>query len=281
MSVRDLLVHLDGSPGSAGRLSFGADLAARLSAHLVGLHVVDVPLPVFAGADMGGGAAMAELIQRLQDDALAAAKPIEAGFREVLRREGLPGEWRQVEGSSVTQLALHGRYADLVVTGQPDPRDPGAAGFGIIESALFSSGRPVLLLPFAGAPARLGGRALVAWNASREATRALHDALPLLRLMESVTVLTIDPATGADGDGGRPGADIAPHLARHGLAVTTRTVAGSDIAAGDVVLNEAADLGADLIVMGAYGHSRLRELMLGGVTRTLLRQMTAPVLMSH
>lgn len=281
MIVRDLLVHLDGSPGSAGRLAFAADLARRLSAHLIGLHVVDVPLPVFAGAEMGGGAAVAELIQRLQDDALAAAKPIEAGFRELMRREGLPGEWRQVEGSSVTQLPLHARYADLAVMGQPDPRDPGAAGFAIIEAALFSSGRPLLLLPFAGAPVRLGGRALVGWNASREATRALHDALPLLRLMESVTVLTVNAEVGYGGHGEQPGADIAAHLARHGLEVTVRNVAGSDIAAGDVLLNEAADLGADLIVIGAYGHSRLRELMLGGATRTLLRQMTAPVLMSH
>jgi len=281
MTVRDLLVHLDTGPTTEARLGFAADLAGRLPAHLVGLHVVDVPLPVFAGAEIGGGAAMAELIGRLQDDALAAAKPVEAAFREALRRHGLPGEWRQAEGSSVTQVALQARYADLVVMGQPDPRDPGPAGLGIIESVLFSSGRPVLLLPFAGAPARLGGRALVAWNASREATRALHDALPLLRLMQRVTLLTVNAEVGPAGHGEQPGADIAAHLARHGLEVTVRNVAGSEIAAGDVLLNEAADLGADLIVMGAYGHSRLRELMLGGATRTLLRQMTAPVLMSH
>ncbi|HEV7266454.1 MAG TPA: universal stress protein [Falsiroseomonas sp.] len=281
MAIRDFLVHLDAREAGTARLDFAAELAARLSAHLVGLHVIEVPLPVFAGAEFGGGAIVAELIERMRDDAVAAAEPVEARFRERLRRDGLDGEWRQVEGSLAAQIALHGRYADLIVMGQTDPEDPGQAGDAGIQAALFESGRPVLLLPRVGAPRRLGRRALVGWNARREASRAVHDALPLLAKMDEVIILTVAPQPGVDGHGGQPGADIAAHLARHGLRVTVRMVAGTDLAAGDVLLNEAADLSADLLVMGGYGHSRLQEFVLGGATRTILAQMTLPVLLSH
>jgi nucleotide-binding universal stress UspA family protein len=281
MAIRDFLVHLDAKESATVRLGFASELAARSSAHLVGLHVIEVPLPVFAGSEFGGGAVVAELIERMRDDATAAALPIEARFRERLRRDDLSGEWRQVEGSLPAQIALHGRYADLIVMGQTDPDDPGLSGTAGLQAALFESGRPVLLLPRVGAPGRLGRRALVGWNARREASRAVHDALPLLATMEEVIILVVTPQPGLDGHGDQPGADLAAHLARHGLRVTVRVVAGTDLAAGDVLLNEAANLGADLLVMGGYGHSRLQEFILGGATRTILAQMTLPVLMSH
>jgi nucleotide-binding universal stress UspA family protein len=151
----------------------------------------------------------------------------------------------------------------------------------LIEAALFETGRPVLITPYAGKFNSVGTRALIGWNASPQAARAVHDALPLLTHASSVTVLVIDAATGEAVHGEEPGADIAKLLARHGLEVTLHRVAGGGLSPGDVLLNEAAELNADLIVMGGYGHSRLREMVLGGATRTLLRQMTAPVLMSH
>jgi len=120
---------------------------------------------------------------------------------------------------------------------------------------------------------------LVAWNGSREATRAVHDALPLLRRAEKVTVLSIDPDE--DAEPRLPGADVSLHLARHGVTAQAATIAGTDVAVGDLLLSYAADHDIDLIVMGAYGHTRLREVVLGGATRTLLRHMTVPVLMSH
>lgn len=281
MAIRDILVHLDAAPASTARLDLAAELARRHGAHLVGLFVVDIPLPVFMGGEAGGAAFAAELMAELRDAALADAARLAPVFQERLRRDGLSGEWRQPEGITAGQLAMHGRYADLVVVGQGDPQGPGPASGAVAEAALFGTGRPVLVVPHTWSGGSLGKRALVGWNASRESARAVHDALPLLAGAENVTVITVNAEASAEGHGEEPGADIARHLAHHGLKVTVRRIVGAEIGAGDLLLNEAADLGADLVVMGAYGHSRLREVVLGGATRTMLAQMTVPVLMSH
>jgi nucleotide-binding universal stress UspA family protein len=281
MAIRDILVHLDGTADSTARLDLAAGLAQRLSAHLVGLYVLDVPLPVFAGGDVGGGAVTAELITAMRDEVVAEAARVASVFRERLRRDGIAGEWREAEGTTATQVALHGRYVDLVLVGQANPDGSNPAATATVEAALFTSGRPVLVVPSIWAGGSVGRRALIGWNASREAARAVNDALPLLAGAESVTVLTIDAEAKPDGNAGEAGAEIALHLARHGVPATVRRVAGAEISAGDVLLNEAADLASDLIVIGGYGHSRLRELVLGGATRTLLGQMTVPVLMAH
>ncbi len=141
----------------------------------------------------------------------------------------------------------------------------------------MNSCRPVIALPFAGEFKTLGRRVLVAWNGSREAARATHDALPFLTQADKVMVLSVN----ATGEEHIPGADISTHLARHGVGVEIHNRVQGNIGVGDAILNAASDYGADLLVIGAYGHSRLRELVLGGVTRHLLRHMTVPVLMSH
>lgn len=282
MRLKDILVQLDASEQSKTRLSLAASLARRHGAHLTGLHVVDAILPIMPLASPGGGAAMVgPLLETLRDQALAEAARVEAAFQEHLRREGVAGEWRLVEGLAPAEMALHARYADLVVLGQADPEGVQASANAVIEAVLFASGRPVLLVPYAGRFDSLGERVLVGWNATREATRALHDALPLLAEARSVTVLSVNPVPGLDAHGEEPGADIARHLARHGLTVTVEQVTAPELGAENVLLNRAAEIPADLLVIGAYGHSRLREMMLGGVTRSLLRQMTVPVLLSH
>src|SRR5215471_6305021 len=143
------------------------------------------------------------------------------------------------------------------------------------------SGRPILVVPYVGNFADLGRRVVIGWNASREAARAVNDAMPLLTSAETVTVLTIDPREGPRAHGELPGADISLHLARHGVKAEIERTVSADLPVGEVLLSRVADLGADLLVMGAYGHSRARELLLGGATRSLLRSMTLPVLMSH
>ncbi|MBX6747324.1 MAG: universal stress protein, partial [Acetobacteraceae bacterium] len=272
MQLKDILVHLDATEQARTRLRLAADLARQHDAHLTGLLVVDVMLPAITGADMGGGAMLAELLEQMRQDALADAAKVEAAFREQLRRDGIAGEWRQVEGPTPEIVALHARYADLVMLGQEDP-DAGLPTAGpVIEQALFNTGRPVLLVPYAGRFDTLGRNVLIGWNASREAARAVNDALPLIAQAETATVLAINPRRGLDGHGEEPGADIARHLARHGVKVKVEHTTATDVSDGEVLLNYAADLSADLLVIGGYGHSRFRELVLGGVTRTLLRQ---------
>jgi len=279
MKICEILVHLDNAPRAEARLAIAASLARQHAAHLTALQVIDVAVPVMAMGDGGGGGAViAELMEQMRQSALAAGQKLKTAFEAALAREGIMGEWRQVEGTTAEILALHGRYADLVVLGQDDPEGDNA---GVLEAVLFDSGRPVLAIPFAGKFTKIGKRVLVGWNASREATRAVHDALPILAKAESTTIFLANPKRGLGAHGDEPGADIARHLARHGLKVEVAKAVADDVSDSALLLNHASDMGADLLVMGAYGHSRLREFILGGVTRSLLREMTVPVLLSH
>jgi nucleotide-binding universal stress UspA family protein len=281
MRIKDVLVHVDASAAIGARLDLVVDLAVQHAAHVTGLHVIDLPIPILGGADGDGGVRIADMLHRMKDDALEVARRSERSFEERLRRDGVSAAWRQFEGGLHPALTLHGRYADLIVMGQPDPDDPAAAGEEAIGSALFGTGRPVLVVPHTGGPWHPGGRALVAWNGRREAVRAIHDALPLLAGTREVVVLTVAPERGEGGDRGLPDADMAAHLARHGLNVTLRSVPDAGVGVSETLLNEAADFGAGLLVMGGYGHSRLRELVFGGVTRSILAHATLPVLIAH
>jgi nucleotide-binding universal stress UspA family protein len=282
MALKDILVHLDATSRSKVRLDVAAQLAMQCGAHLTGIHVIDIP-----SANYFYGAAMPfvptnpeEIVGRMRTEATAAAAPIEVAFRDCARRNGLQGEWRLVEGSPAAMVALHARYADLTVVGQPNSYEPQDSD-AITVTTVMTSGRPVLAIPFAGDFLTLGERVLVAWNASREAARAVNDALPLMAAAKQVTVLAINPQRGIGGLGDVPAADIALHLARHGVKAEAAHTVAKDISDGEALLSYAADIGADLIVSGAYGHSRARELVFGGVTRTLIAEMTAPVLLSH
>lgn len=275
MAIRDILVHLDAAPAAAARLDLAAAVARRHGARLTGLVVIDIALPPIATPD-GGGAALGPLLDAMRRDALAEAEGIRTRFEDTLSRIGVQGEWRMAEGLSAEFVARHARTADLVVLGQPDPEAGTPNATAVFEGALFYSGRPVLIVPHAGRFAEVGRRPLIAWNGRREAARAVHDALPLIAGAERTTVLTV----GAEGDED-PAADILRHLAHHDLPVSAAHEVATDLDVADILLNRAAESGADLLVMGAYGHSRLREFVLGGATRSILRQMTLPVLMAH
>jgi nucleotide-binding universal stress UspA family protein len=282
MALKDILVHLDTTPRSDARLNIAARLATQCGAHLTAVFVIDIP-----SANYFYGAAMPfvptnpeDIVDRMRAEAAAAAAPVEAAFHDCVRRNGLQGEWRLVEGMPASVVALHARYADLTVVGQPNSFDRQDSD-AITVTTVMTSGRPVLAIPFAGTFPTLGERVLVAWNASREAARAVNDALPLLAGAKHVTILAINPQRGVGGHGDVPAADIALHLARHGVKAEAAHTVAKDISDGEALLSYAADVGADLIVAGAYGHSRARELVFGGVTRTLIAEMTAPVLLSH
>src|SRR6185437_11051024 len=204
---------------------------------------------------------------------------LRAGFDDATRRAGIASEWRALEGDPA-ELAIHeARYADLIILGQSDPDEP-LSRADIPGAVLLGAGRPVLVIPFIGSET-IGRNVLVAWRTTREAARAVNDALPFLTAADSVTVLTINPERDGDGQPDRSTAEIARHLARHGIEAEASHIDAADIEVGEALLSRAADLDSDLIVMGGYGHSRLREFALGGTTRTLLQHMTVPVLLSH
>jgi nucleotide-binding universal stress UspA family protein len=283
---KDILVHLDEGPRSAMRLKVAVDMARRQKAHLTGIYVTDIPgSDQFFGAGMpfASGVGMDQMMTSLRSDSVSRADIAGQAFRDTLRREDLEGEWRMVEGDTVSVLALHARYADLTILGQPNSDEPykGPTADAVLVNVMLSSGRPVLAVPYAGQFEHVGDQVLVAWNASREATRAVNDALPLLRGAKRVTVLAVNPRRGIEGHGDVPAADIALHLARHGVKAEAAHTIANDIGEGDALLSYAADLGVDLIIAGGYGHSRARELVFGGVTRTLLQEMTVPMLLSH
>jgi nucleotide-binding universal stress UspA family protein len=281
MSYKDLLVVLDSETASRGRMDLAAALAERFAAHLVALY----PLPLPEAPRHFGyydPALLEPFFHELREKAQEACDKEREAFEHAASLRGLSAEWRVAEAGSESDPALHARYVDLTILGQLDP-DRADAGFirPRPELVTLASGRPILVVPYAGHFETVGRRVLIGWNATREATRAVNDAMPLLIKADVVTVLTIDAREGPDGHGELPGADISLHLARHGVKATVERTVSAGIPVGDVLLSRAADLGADLLVIGAYGHSRVRELLLGGATRSILQSMTVPVLMSH
>ena len=284
MALKDILVHVDDARGHNARLRLAIELASRNDAHLTGLFVIE-PINVASyGAPTGPDVAALATLDALQEEHHAAREAVAhrlgGEFDSATELAGVAAEWRVVEGDPAEAATLNARYVDLAILGQVDPDKPGISA-PPPEAVLLGSGRPILVVPYIGAPERVGRRVLVAWNASREAARAVNDALPLLEDAETVIVQSINPERGIGGEGDLPAADIALHLARHGVTAEAAYAVAEDIGVGDALLSRVSDLGSDLIVMGGYGHSRLREFVLGGATRTVLRHMTVPVLLSH
>lgn len=277
MALKDILVHVDRSAHNGARLDAAVALAADHDAHLIGLHVLRRPvIPGYIRAEIS------EEVLKISDQLVAAdAARAEALFNERIASAGVKGEWRCVEGELLPTLTTHARYADIAIVGQRDPSgEQGTDEPSMPDQLVLSVGRPVLVIPFVGAYPVIGSRVMVAWDASRLATRAINDALPFLQRAKSVAVIAVNP-TGDDADGEIPSADICLHLARHGVNAEAQHVYADDLGVGEMLLSRAADEGCDLMVIGAYGHARWRELVLGGVTRHMLTHMTLPVLMSH
>jgi nucleotide-binding universal stress UspA family protein len=284
MGFKDILVTLAGATASESGIGFAVELARSHGAHLVGLSIIE-PLDLSVYSAPGSGFMAVDVIQEIEErhreTARAAASKIEASFRAACSRAGISHEWRLAEGDPAEVAVLNAHYADVAVTGQIDPEKPPAGGWARLpEQLALASGRPALIVPYAGRFDTAGRRVLLAWSRTRESARALNDALPILERASQVTVLSINPRRG-EGANDLPGSDIALHLARHGVKAEAASTVADDIDVGNTLLSRAADLGSDLIVMGCYGHSRMRELILGGATREVLRHMTVPVLMSH
>lgn len=276
MSFKTILVHIDSGKRCSVRVDAGIRLALQHDAHLVGLQAL-MPFepPGYVMAEMGPAI--------IEAQRQVAANEIARAETEFTRQAGAAGlrnvEWRAAVDDPVDAMTLHARYADMLVVGQTDAGDSPHTPADFPERVVLAAGRPVLIIPAIGSFPSIGKRILVAWNPSREATRAVTDAIPLLRLADSVHIMAVNPKPGQHG--AVAGADIGLYLARHGVRVEVKTDHGAEIDVGNELLSRAADLDADLIVMGGYGHSRLKEWVLGGATRTILESMTVPVLMSH
>jgi nucleotide-binding universal stress UspA family protein len=277
MQYQDILVHIDDGEAMPGRLAVAVELAERFDAHLIGVYVdPGLALPTLVDVPISPN-----LIEELENEHRERRQRAEQKFRQTLERSEVRSEWRLAEGELAGTLSRHARYADLTVLGQEGADDQKMVIGGLPDSVALTCGRPVLVVPYIGVKTPPGRHAIVAWNGSREAARAVNDALPILKGADKVEVMCVNPEHGELEDADLPGADLCLHLARHGVNAEAQTLAASDLEVGDLLLSRAADHGADLIVMGAYGHARWREVVLGGVTRQLLEQMTVPVLLSH
>jgi nucleotide-binding universal stress UspA family protein len=285
MDIKTLLVHLDNGKQAKARVAVAAALANRFEAHLIGVAPTGWPVPLVEETPLlGVGAGLVAYQQAAASELRQQAQACVRAFEAQAASLGVNAIEGRVETAYAEDaMATAARYADLTVVTQPDPDAPHvAAPPHMAQEVLLRAGRPLLVLPHAGdcsVPA--DARVLVAWNGSREAARALHDALPLLRTAAGVEVAVFEAPQDVDlRHGELPGADIGLWLARHGLKVRVSHVPVK-VAAGEALLSYAADMGAQLIVAGGYGHSRLRQAVLGGVTRTLMSSSPVPVLLSH
>ena len=280
MAYKDILVVLDDTPECEARVDVALGLALMHDAHLIGLLVIE-PAPIPSYAMSRFPPEVMEARRHMEDEARARVR---GKFERQVRAAGVQYEWHSAEGDAVRTVSVFSRHADLAVIGQENP-DRGALGASpdLAENVVLASGRPVLIVPYIGTYPNTGRRVMIAWDASREATRAVADALPVLQDADSVVTLSANPGSGPKPDrhGDLPGADIARHLARHGVNVEVHRIETRDLSIADMLLNRIADESIDMLVMGAYGHARVREIWLGGVTRDLLRHMTVPVLVSH
>jgi nucleotide-binding universal stress UspA family protein len=276
MAYRTLLVHVDNRASSQDRLAYAIALAGREAAELVGLYVVPGTDLAPSTAAMLGSDAVARRLERFSEMQHAA----EQRFRDAVAAAGVDAQWRAPAGPSIETAIAHARTTDLVVVGQRDPSEPGF-GDALVSGVLLSAGRPVLVVPSAGAPASVASRVLIAWNGGREAARAVADALPLLARAERVCAVGVDESRETSVDERLADTRLRQWLARHDIAIEVEREAVRGVGVGEWLLSRAADLGSDLLVMGGYAHARMRELVLGGVTRTMLGAMTIPVLMAH
>ncbi|SAL30305.1 UspA domain-containing protein [Caballeronia udeis] len=279
MSYKSIVVQLDMSAHAHSRLEYAIRLARQFDAHLTGVFSSFTPDPRSFYV-MAGAADYYEVHRKSRQERHGALERI---FHAELLRAGVTGQWIDYPDSSGEAIPRHARYADLVVAGQDDPDDPESfIADHFPETLVMSAGRPVLFIPYTGVFPTLGANIMVAWNGSRESTRAVHDSMPLLQRAERVTVVRLNESQGEPGVNRIPGADIALLLARHGVKAEVAAIDGvNDVPMGDMLMSRASDLDADLIVMGAYGHSRWQELVMGGATHTMLQSMPVPVLMSH
>ena len=282
MALKDLLVHIDDSAACAHRINAAVALARRQGASVTGVALaLESTISTYVGIDFPASlnAAQQEIVNKAADSAIAK-------FETAAGEAGVKCSTRRIVCGATkapAQLSFHARHADMAFLGQPNTHEAGAAfQESLLDGVLFASGRPVYIVPYIGRFDMQVRKAVIAWDGGKKSVRAVNDAIPLLEGRGGeVIVLVINPEERRGAHGDLPGADIAAHLERHGIATKIERQKISEVSIDAAILNYLADVGADLLIMGAYGHSRLRERAFGGVTNTILHQMTTPVLMAE
>ena len=283
MSYKTIIANVQDPDHAAQVIDFATELAISQDAHLVGLFVV----PAFQPVAMYGPAPVAlatEIIDAQRKHYAEIGEQLEERFTSAASAAGVIFEWRTANAENTTlasAVVQHARGADLAVVGQPDPDSEWQVFSDIAEGLLMDSGRPVIVVPYAGSFSATAKTVMLAWNGSREAARAAFDALPILQGADQVKILSVNPETMPGMSGFTPGDDIAASLSRHGVKTEAALSINPTISIGDELLSRAADGGSHLLVMGGYGHSRMIETLFGGATHYILRHMTLPVLISH
>ena len=274
MAIKDILLHLSDHDDCATRVDTAIALAQAHDAHLTGLYALWIPvMPGYVEAQIG-----ADILAQQRAIYTERAEKAQEQFSKAAQSAGISFESRCAEGRSDEVLSLHGRYCDLMLMGRgiTDTMEPSTS---LIESVLLQSGKPVMVLPEGAGAAPPGRHVMVAWNGSRESIRAIDAALPLLCAAQQVSLVEVDPANTPGNP--LPGADICTHLARHGVKINAEGLASHSGSVGEALLGRAVSDGADLLVMGAYGHTRWRERILGGATAHVLEHAKLALLMAH
>lgn len=279
MTYKTILVHVDQSRHAAERIRVACSIAISHGAHLVGVALTGVSRYIYQdNAFAVSGYVVASQVEALEE----AARKALAEFESLVKQYGVTKyETRLVDDDPESGLVLQARYSDLVIVSQVDQSEAISRVFpDVPEYVMLNCARPVLVVPYAGKFEKVGRNVIVAWDGGLEATRAITNAMPMLKRADKVTLVVFNPGSRYDVHGEQPGADIALFLARHDIKVEVlQHTTNQDV--GNSLLSLAADMSADSIVMGGYGHSRFKEVLLGGVTMTMLKTMTVPVLMSH
>lgn len=278
MTYKTILLHVNDERRVARLVSVAAQIAQRFEAHVIGLYVLP-PIPTY-GATSAGARMIAGSLGAFRQE----AERVHAAFEDACKGHPVVAEWRLIEPKhrGVAETIMdHGRAADLVIASQRDPDFDFTTLLDVPDRLVIETGRPVLIVPRVGSYTNLGKRVTIAWNGRRESARAAFDALPLLQQAQSVRIVWVNPKAEKEAAGDLPTVEIAAALARHGVKCEAATSSAPELGVGDALLSSFADDGTDLLVMGAYGHSRLREFVFGGATRHILEHMTVPVLLSH
>ena len=288
MALKDVLVYVDQAENALISLRLAADLAIRHGSRLTALYVRepnDAQLRWHRSAEAGLVSAkdLHELERSIERSMQAAAERLDSSLAALTRGHDIEARLQIVNGVAADLVPQYARYADLCIVGRELSEEPAAVNYTFSEQLLFVTGRPVLFVPPSAGLSALGRHIVVAWNSSRPATRSLNDALPLIERADKTTVMMVNPSGFVEPPRDpAPGERIVEHLRRHGAVVEAVRI--EDVASGsiaDTLQAKAREIGADLIVAGAFGHPRLWEKLLGGVTRDLLARMTLPILMSH